>query len=765
MTEVCLIVKQFFSFVAFLSLLFIDLSSSAAITGKFSLNGTDYVCKASNQTYRLDDTVLKIFGKHLKMKMDGHEVVFGNDNVTIFDASNSKNYLQKIPTTILQLFTKIREMHLVSINLSILDRSSFKSCINLEKIKFGNDEIRSISASVFEPCINLKVIEFIENPIGQIDDGAFIGLSNLQVLIMKGNKLAYINPDLLKPLIGINTLTITNNLIVKLHPDLLLNMKNLQFLNLYNNEITHISSLLFRNKPHLEKVNFSNNSIATIDRRLLESWPNNAELDLISNQCINRAFGRIGSDDLPMSDVVGDFKQCYQSDDDVLKVVELERFNIDDVTRGTDSVTKPSTNESLSESSSDESSFRTPIVVANVSSSSSESESNETSSTLTFAEVSSDDHDESSKAEANVSSSSSESASSTSFTAEGKKDVDSSMVHKKGNGSSNETSTATTVEGFINYDEGKSSKAHDENTDSESDDKAKSPDTTENNESSEDLNDSDFDFGESDKADFETKNKTSTEKNSEDEDMDVGHFSFFSSEENSNDRLNENVTEKNSTSTSTQDTTSLETPNASFNTTIEPSTTSLSMTKKRKSNKQKILPTTFTNAFTTTETTDTTNKPYLHSYEQADCRFYLSAKHEYTCVVRNARKTLKRINVNHIEGYTNDNVTVVFFRNSSLVNVPRVVIDDFPHIKSLSVEGCGIKTMDSELFEVCRNLQYLDISNNKIHRVLGDSLKMCPMLESVDLTNNPVEKIESNIFECNPKLNITLGALKIVSNP
>lgn len=751
---------------ALFSLLFIDYSSSMAITGKFSRNGTDYVCRVSNQTYRLNDKVLKIYGKHLRVKVNGRESAYGNNDVTVFDASNMGNTLELVPTTIFHLFTKIREMRLEAINLVLLDKNSFKSCSNLKKVLFGKDNIRSIGASVFEPCVNLEVIEFNNNSIGTIDDDAFSGLKNLKVLTLNGNNLSYIKPELLNPLVALTTLTVTNNFIIKLHPDSFFGLRNLQLLNLQNNLINHLSNLLFRNKNSLRSVNLSNNSIATIERRLLENWPNHASLNLLSNQCINRTFGRIGSDALPMSDVVGAFKRCYQIDDDALKVLQLEKFkNATTSTTNNQTVVGVKTaNESLSESSSDEEANlgNLTVVVGNL------------------------------------------------------------TRRVPISGSNKKTDSASFIKSERNP-----SKAHDQDTESEADDKAKRPFSKKANESSEYLNDSDdFDFGESD---FDNKKQMLEDEEMEMENFGssiedgfnetqkvnvtgkIQHAStnFTKDHRGNNTKIHapSNVTTKftdvirnvtnnisgfvgNVISKITSNTGKNATANTTANATVNATGSAPSnITSNIPSNFTHVKGSTFNKSSARINSTgrhhptqsindkfpnanatkliptNSTARPYLQPYEQADCRFYVNAKNEYTCVIKNARRMLKRINVKHLSGYTNENVTNVFFRNSSLLHVPRVVFDDFPHIKSLSLERCGIKSMDTDLFEVCGNLQFLDLSNNKINRVLGDSLKMCPMLEFVDLSNNPIDKMESNIFKCNPKLSLALGALKIISKP
>lgn len=153
---------------------------------------------------------------------------------------------------------------------------------------------------------------------------------------------------------------------------------------------------------------------------------------------------------------------------------------------------------------------------------------------------------------------------------------------------------------------------------------------------------------------------------------------------------------------------------------------------------------------------------YLHPYEKTKGRVYVSAKNQYTCVLKNIESTLKHIDLEHKANYTDENVTVVFVRDSRLHNIPPVILKLFPNLKSLSVENSGLKTMDSDLFVQCGKLENLDLSHNRIDRVHGDSLKICTSLKTVDITNNPIDRIENEFFTNNPGLAISFGDLHFV---
>ena len=59
-----------------------------------------------------------MYGKHQKKDADGNPKKLGNADVTDFFASNLYNEFEKIPPTILQLFTNVKVLELEAIGLS-----------------------------------------------------------------------------------------------------------------------------------------------------------------------------------------------------------------------------------------------------------------------------------------------------------------------------------------------------------------------------------------------------------------------------------------------------------------------------------------------------------------------------------------------------------------------------------------------------------------------------------------------------------------------
>lgn len=720
-----------FSFVAILFL--VKHSSAAALTGKFSVNGSDYICRFTGQTYQRGDNVIKIFGKHLKGNVAGREVTYGNGDVTVVDASYLHNDIQLVPTTVIQLFSNLREMRMEAMNLKVLNEDSFSTCGKLRSIIFGYDNIESISAGVFRDCGGLEALEFNNNVIDEIDDDAFKGLLNLKKLTLIRNNLDYVSAHLLSHLESLVQLTITDNKIIKLHPDIFIDMAGLRILELQNNELTSISSLLFRGKPNLESVNLSNNSIDRIENNLLENWPNNAALNLLHNECIDESFDELGTDKVPMSDVVGDFEQCFQNFEHTLKVKRIGSYDDSKLSNEDDYE-----GDELSEHHSKHANSK---------------------------DKEGDSHDKSND----------------DLTTSLETTVNRPPVEKTSSERFENSDDKAYYENMFIHDEDDEihSKAHDENTKSESDEVTNKE--LDSKIKSEVPHSFDPDYPESnDKADNIDDQKTKARNNSDDKSV--------SAEKAQQDSTKHETVHAHDHSRDSDRKQSLDSVESDEK--LRPSKHDSKLKKSSEVTDSKTVTSPFdlpvfdepindtvysaedydasvTESMdeTTRATTVSSRKPYIHTYEQANSRFFINAREEYACVINNAKNTLRQVNTDHIDGYGSEDVELVYFRNSNLVHIPRVIFDEFPNLKVLSVEGCGIKVMDTEMLEECGKLQHLDLRNNTIRHIYGSSLKMCPMIETVDLTDNPVEIIESSIFECNPKLNITLGSLKLVSFP
>lgn len=711
---------------------------SAAITGKFGLIGKDYTCRMMGQTYKVDDKSVKIYGKHSRKKFGLFKKGYGNKNVTIFEASDLKNNIQKVPSPIFKLFVNLRELHMVGTNLKVLDGNSFTNCKNLKKTIFGKDHIESISAGVFEPCLNLEVLEFNGNVIDKINNDAFKGLTNLRTLKLNGNNFATINPTLFAPLKGLTELTITNNPIVKFHPDSFLGMPNLRLLDLSHNHLAFVSSLLFRFKNKLQHVNLSQNAITTVEHTVFQNWPNHATLNMTHNTCVNKDFGPIGTEKLPMAQVVVHFKKCFiKVDEKKIKKHPSKPIPPRAAPKGVPSKVIPVDGHPT---------------------------------TIKGHEVPAKGHATPVKGH--------------------EVPAKTKEAHKKGHAVTGKNHP-TTAKGHPSPPKGKQGPlpAQPAKTTKKTEIDIFGDDSKAHDKDSDEMNVKGLSIS---LSDSEEAHKKATTKGK----AAVHNVPHKGAPPKVVPHKGAPVTPSHNTTASTI------VKGKKHLTVEEMKKIAIEFAKKEAAahmHKQtehkptsKVVIDKHGHKVIVTDTTPAHGKPAhappkgkqgppkpvgkaaaatpvkpssLHPYEQSACRFYINAKNEYICVLRNVASTLKLINTEHLKGHVNKDVTVLYIRDANLITIPKVIFTTFPNLVKLSVGSSGLKIMDSDLFEVCGKLKHLDLANNKIEVVRGDSLKKCKSLETVDLSKNPVERIESKIFSNNPKLSVALGELKIVYHP
>jgi len=158
------------------------------------------------------------------------------------------------------------------------------------------------------------------------------------------------------------------------------------------------------------------------------------------------------------------------------------------------------------------------------------------------------------------------------------------------------------------------------------------------------------------------------------------------------------------------------------------------------------------NAITTT-TTSTTASGNSLCPSHKDCRFFLDERRRYTCVLERVDLALASIGGVHDVGFSNSDVTRVYFLDSELANVPRAVFDSFANVEFLSVAETHLSVISDDTFKVCgTKLKKLDASRNQITRIYETSLQKCSALEWLDLTGNAVEDLDRNLFQFDPTL-------------
>jgi Leucine-rich repeat (LRR) protein len=126
------------------------------------------------------------------------------------------------------------------------------------------------------------------------------------------------------------------------------------------------------------------------------------------------------------------------------------------------------------------------------------------------------------------------------------------------------------------------------------------------------------------------------------------------------------------------------------------------------------------------------------------CRYYVDYKDRYTCVIDGVDSIVTSLGGTHVDQFTDDDVTRVYFTNSALRNIPMVIFSKFKHLSFLSVASCSLGIITKGTFRSCNELSYLDVSNNEIIHVSKGALDICQKLQTIDMSGNPIDTLDQN---------------------
>lgn len=135
-----------------------------------------------------------------------------------------------------------------------------------------------------------------------------------------------------------------------------------------------------------------------------------------------------------------------------------------------------------------------------------------------------------------------------------------------------------------------------------------------------------------------------------------------------------------------------------------------------------------------------------------NCRFFLNENKKYSCVLENVELVIASVGGDHLDDFSDLNVTQLFFINSVLSRVPSAIFKKFPNLEFLSVANTQIPIINEQTFSDCNKLKKIDASENQITKIVETSLKNCKVLEVIDVSDNPIEAVDGEIFHYDPQL-------------
>jgi Leucine-rich repeat (LRR) protein len=151
-------------------------------------------------------------------------------------------------------------------------------------------------------------------------------------------------------------------------------------------------------------------------------------------------------------------------------------------------------------------------------------------------------------------------------------------------------------------------------------------------------------------------------------------------------------------------------------------------------------------------TPPSTSVPLIQCATDKICRYYLDWNQTYVCVLDGAQGTVTSISGTHYLTFTDLDVKRVYFINSFLNLIPKLIFQKFPNLNYLHVSECGLNVINNQTLNECGKLEFLDASHNEINHVDETSLANCTMLKVIDLSGNPIDHVGGLLYKLDPAL-------------
>jgi hypothetical protein len=114
---------------------------------------------------------------------------------------------------------------------------------------------------------------------------------------------------------------------------------------------------------------------------------------------------------------------------------------------------------------------------------------------------------------------------------------------------------------------------------------------------------------------------------------------------------------------------------------------------------------------------------------------------------------------------TNTNTNVqgffVYFNCHHIKFIPTNIDEYFPSVIAISIHGCGLEILNGSELNAYKNLQGIQLPNNKIERIPSNLFSQNPQIKSIRLEGNKIKRIGANLFE---PLQAYLGDLDLLKN-
>lgn len=198
---------------------------------------------------------------------------FGNDlgrdsYICGFESNYTVNSTDQINITITHLQNKSDEnieAVFFNYNFKHVPKEVYAKFPNLQYIKFGFSDFRSISSDWFINGTNLKGFLCVFLRMRTLKGKLFMNATKLQKLYLCENYMTNIEQDAFFGLNILDTLLLESNEIKDIGENLFENLKLLKILSLRTNELSHLKTNAFKGLSNLENLNLMFNKIKIIE--------------------------------------------------------------------------------------------------------------------------------------------------------------------------------------------------------------------------------------------------------------------------------------------------------------------------------------------------------------------------------------------------------------------------------------------------------------------------------------------------------------------
>lgn len=133
------------------------------------------------------------------------------------------------------------------------------------------------------------------------------------------------------------------------------------------------------------------------------------------------------------------------------------------------------------------------------------------------------------------------------------------------------------------------------------------------------------------------------------------------------------------------------------------------------------------------------------------CTYYVTEFGDYACRLNISnpigRDAFTVIPGQHLEGRTNDDVTLIDFMNQNTRNIPAIICEQFPSIKTLIAWGSNIDLITPRSFAGCTQLENLNLFVNNIENIPPNTFANNPLLSYLELGGNRLQSFTNQSFE------------------